>query len=349
MPCNTLLPYRSYYVGSSSTDQGVTPEYLSWNDPKDGTLSITGNLRAKTNFFNTHYYRYLQLYWGHGRNYYGVSYYMGSTAAYLDLKDPSIFPAQPLTNITVGVGDGITKDFACPLNYFQEGTAKLFKNGVELIANVDYTIEHDANKDKLPELMHIIYPDDVPIKITSDPSIFGKRGSYLQFAADPSQRNNLATWDPSQVCTEFTHEHPLLFDWGAPRKCNCLQGTLYTYYAGALYIDYSEDGETWQEITSVNISNNSGVSTPIELSWDPITARYWRIRITSYGPYTDSYPTYAYFYGNAYLGYSNPYGIHFTEAPAEGDILTMECFTDIPLKNSTFAFNLALDLNISYN
>lgn len=350
-PRNVLVPYESY---SADTEVGVTPKYASWTANKDlMQLILTDNLRVKNDSFNTHYYRYLQLTWGtrYGRGGIGsnITYLLCNAAMALDLRDPDIFPPQLMSGISVATGDGETTDFACPLNYFQKDTEVLYKNGAQLTRGVDYTIENDANKDRLPELMHILYDED--IKITSDASLLSD-GKPLQFAAEHGiTKNSYATYDATRVCTAFNETYPLHFDWGTPRKCNCLQGYLYTYYANSIFVEYSADNSTWEQAASLSINVQASNNANVNLTWEPIEARYWRIRVTRYGT-SSSYTTQAYFNTGgkaAYLGYSNPLGIHFTTPPTENDVITMDCYVDIPLKNANFAFNLALDLAISYS
>jgi len=117
-----------------------------------------------------------------------------------------------------------------------------------------------------------------------------------------------------------------------------------------MYVEYSADNLTWEEAASVVI-NKTSADVAIDLTWEPVEAQYWRIRVTRYNNASSSATTYAYFNTggkDAFLGYSNPLGVHFTTPPTENDVITMDCYVDIPLKNSNFAFNLALDLTITY-
>ena len=359
-PRNIMLPYRETEVGYVNTiyDKGINPPYASWEADKTlMQMTLHNNLRCKTDAFNTHYYRYLQLSWGlqYDRNTIssGATYLMMDIPYALDLKNPEIFPPQLITGITVATGDGVTADFACPMNYFQEGTDVIYKNGVALTRDVDYTIEYNANKDKLPELMYIQYTDAAQeaIKITSDDSLWTS-GTHLQFLPENNiARNSHITYDTSRVCTAFNDTHPLHFDWGAARKCNCLRGYLYRYYTGTLHVEYSTDNEAWKEVASLSISSEKNTEANIELTWDTVEARYWRIRITRYGT-SSSKTTLAYFKPGGYesfLGYTNPLGIRFTIPPAENDVITMDCYTDIPFKNSNFVFNLALALTLQFS
>lgn len=340
-PRNLLLPYRT---GSS----GVDPEYLAFNGNKSMMRKeLVGNLRCRNDSFNTHYYRYLQF----SLAWYYSGYTHVSVPMALDLKNPDIFPPQLLSNIAIGVGNGDSVDFACPLNYFKKDTEVIYKNGIALTRGVDYTIDNESNKDCLPELMHIIYPDDVEVKITSGVS----GGSYFQFQPEAYvQPNSYATYDYSKVCTAFDSTHPLHFDWGAARKVNRLRGMLHARYTKTLYVEYSADNTTWEEAASMDIQSSSTSSIKqfsVDLTWNEVEARYWRIRVEKYGTSTSSNHTAYFSTGGAepYLGHSNPNGIKFTTPPAEGDVLTMDCYLDIPLKSTNFAFNLALDLTLTYS
>jgi hypothetical protein len=157
-----------------------------------------------------------------------------------------------------------------------------------------------------------------------------------------------ATCDPEYSCRGFSEDVPLHFDWGEESKCNHLYGTIYAYYASEMFVEYSEDDKTWVPVANMSVSTNTNANFAVNLTWPDITARYWRIRITRYGTDTAK-DHYAYFSTNAFFGNYNPLGIHFMNAPAEGDLLTMDCLSDIPFKNENFVFNLSLDIALNFS
>lgn len=359
VPRNTILPYRRTYSLYQYTDQetGVEPAYVGWTPNTSlAKLTAAANLRCKTTAFNTHYYRYILLQWCIQSSYNSIgssaSQYLYDIPYALDLSKPEIFPPQRIANIEVATGDGVTADFACPMNYFQKDTEVIYKNGVALTRNVDYTIDNVSNKDALAELMYIPYTQEEQdaVKITSHESLWNS-GKYLQLMPESNISRDLAfTYDKTKVCTAFNHTYPLHIDWGSPRVCNCLRGNLYRYYVGTLYVEYSVNDVEWHEATSLVLNESSNPTSNISLTWGAIEARYWRIRITRYG--TGTQTTVAYFTTggyDAFLGYANPLGIQFMTPPAEGDLITMDCYTDIPFKNENFAFNLALDLTLQFS
>lgn len=332
---------RTYNVGKSSPSTtaitGLSPAFINWSSNN----TLVGNFRHTTEGFNGHYYRYLQFMWGaKDTSYMWESCDLFAIAMGMDLTDPDVFSPQAFNGVTIATGDGATTAFACPLNYFKKDSEVLYKNGVALTRGVDYTIEHCANKSRLSELMHWAATDPDAIKITGS-----HRTSTVQFA--PEQYSG--TYDKDRACGSFEDGTPLHIDWGEARKCNHLHGYLNRYYAKEIFVEYSTDDSTWHEVANLNVETSSSTGTEIALSWPAVTARYWRIRVTKYG--TDASKThYAYFSGSYnFFGYYDLEGIRFTEAPAEGDLITMDCVSDIPFKNENFVFNLALDITLSFS
>lgn len=344
VPANLISMGRSYRVGgkypSTSAVAGFSPNYAGWGDDSTNKRStFVSNFRYTTDGFNGHYYRYLHFLWGlQDTDYMWEDSWIQSFAMGIDLLNPEIFSAQEFKGVTVATGDGTTTAFACPLSYFQKDTDVLYKNGVALTRGVDYTIEHFANKDRLPELMHLTSSDPDAIKITGS-----RRSNQVQFA--PEQYSG--TSNP-EVATSFEDSIPLHIDWGEARKCNCIKGYLYRYYTKEIFVDYSTDNVTWHQVATADISTDTNTGAQLDLSWNAVEARYWRIRITRYGTDT-SKTSYAYFSSSwDFFGFYDPTGIRFMEAPAEGDLITMDCVSDIPFKNENFVFNLALNITLSY-
>lgn len=345
VPKNLLTRGFSYTVGGSSPSTtavaGLFPAYVAWGDDSTNKRStLTGNFRHTTEGYNGHYYRYLQFMWGaEDTQYMREDFVVYAIAMGMDLMNPDVFSPQAFTGVTVATGDGATTDFACPLNYFQKDTDVLYKNGVALTRGVDYTIENCANKDKLPELMYWTVTDPEAIKITG-----GAKTTKMQFAPE----NYSGAYNSSKACTSFDADTPLHIDWGEARKCNRLYGNLYRYYTSEIIVEYSNNDIDWTPVATESIATSSSANAWLDLSWNTIEARYWRIRVTKYGTSTST-AHYAYFNSSAdFFGYCNPTGIHFTEAPAEGDLITMDCLSDIPFKNENFVFNLSLDITLSF-
>ena len=70
----------------------------------------------------------------------------------IKLPNEAIFPRYKVSNITVGIGDGETTKFKCPLNYFIQESETIRVGAEEKIRNTDYTIDNEANQDELIEL-----------------------------------------------------------------------------------------------------------------------------------------------------------------------------------------------------
>lgn len=275
---------------------------------------------------------------------------------YWELPNESIFPAYTIAGISIGTGDGATSMFENPINYFKEGTEKIYKNGVQLTRDVDYTINNKCNKDCLPEVAQMslvskvysnvnlasyqlqVYPLCIPTAHVA--------GSYVGF-------KSANQYDVTSKSPAFNASNPLYIEYEEEVTLNCFKctGGLKTISApsgysnlpvgSTFYLDYSEDGEEYIEVGSAVTTVANGVFT---LDFNDTTAKYWRIRTLTTGmvamPRDDNYENFI------TLNRKDPY-INFATAPAEGDILTMDVDMDIIMKNSNFVVDVGCRLDFS--
>lgn len=278
------------------------------------------------------------------------------TLGYWELPNEDIFPTYVITGIAVGTGDGSTTSFINPLNYFKANSEKVYKNGVQLTRDVDYTINNMGNKDCLPEVAQMspivkvssgvtltnyqlqVYPLIFPVAHGS--------GSYEGF-------KSANEYDPTTLSPAFSASYPLYIEYEEPVTMNCLKctGGLKNIVSPSgynnlpvgttMYIDYSTDGSTYIEAGSTQTTAVNGV---FALDFADVTAKYWRVR-TSYSSYVamprdDSNENFL------TLNRKDPY-IVFAEAPADGDVLTMDVGMDIIMKNSNFVVDLNCTVNFT--
>ena len=271
---------------------------------------------------------------------------------YWKLPNENVLPAYTISGLQVGVGDGATTTFENPLNYFKAGSDKVYKNGVQLVNGVDYTLSNIGNKDYLTELSDFNYP----IKVTS--GLMGSEllnninyevCSFIRPSITPYKKPS--QFDTNTECCAFNYDNPILIEYEEAVTLNYLKAyeltTVYLnngdtnsiYSECTFYVDASQDGEVYDNLGSYTA--NSGTFT---FDFTEATAKYWRIR-TSYNesnralilPYQNRYLT---------LGARKP-NIVFTEAPAADDVITMDVEMDVIMKNSNFVLDIGCSITFS--
>ena len=267
------------------------------------------------------------------------TYYQGLAITGLGgwkLPNENIFPAYSIKNIPIGTGDGSTKAFTSPLSYFKKDTDKVYKNGTLLTRGVDYTLYHCNNAKHLPEISNIHGVLPKTVSYAGEPGKFYPNPGY-PFLVGNRQPGNAAQQATLGRVYSFNSSAPILFNYYEPVTLNYLNGNnVKTFNTGnsagasvATYtLYYSDDGEQYTEAASATGST-------FDVSFADITAKYWKLTTTTGSNYKGWYGDFL--ESNSFLtvGYSDPY-ITFTEAPAEGDELTMEVEMDIIMKNSNF-------------
>lgn len=242
------------------------------------------------------------------------------------LPNSTTFPNVLLEQIAVGTGDGAATIFNCPVPSIVPQSDVVRKNGVILERDVDYTIDYENNQLELPELF-----------ISSDPHNYDVSGGVYS----TESRRRLVTFDgDAGPHTAAAPDAPVIFDFRQPITINrfliaaeSITSSVGTYFGIStdLGVDYSMDGETW---TNLYQSGNIYTGSITTNQWlDPeITARYFRVTSTaSLSIAGNNFP-------NIMFGHITP-GITFTTAPAEGDIITMDCQVNRPFKNENWVLD----------
>ena len=250
---------------------------------------------------------------------------------YWKLPNEDIFPTYNISGIPIGTGNGSTTQFNNPLSYFKANTDKVYKNGVMLTRGVDYTISNIGNALALPELSDFI----APTKVLSN-EVYS--GDFLAYLIEPSTRNDAALYNKPYA---FSNANPLYIEYNEDITFNCLKCTnnlgyyannrRYTVPTGTIfYVDYSLDGEVYVEVGSTTLTSGG----QFICDFPDTAAKYWRIRTSlEHTVFLESRSITA----DSFLFFckKDPY-ITFNEAPAEGDVLTMDVGMDIIMKNSNF-------------
>ena len=271
---------------------------------------------------------------------------------YWKLPNENVLPAYTISGLQVGVGDGVTTTFENPLNYFKAGSDKVYKNGVQLVNGVDYTLSNIGNKDYLTELSDFNYP----IKVTSGlmgsellNNIKGQVNSLIRPSIAPYKTPS--QFDINTECCTFNYDNPILIEYEEAVTLNYLKAyslitvnlnngdtnSIYGNYT--LYVDASQDGQVYDNLGSYTA--NSGTFT---FDFTETTAKYWRIRTS----YNESNRALILVGQGSYLtlGARKP-NIVFTEAPAADDVITMDVEMDVIMKNSNFVLDIGCSITFS--
>lgn len=264
---------------------------------------------------------------------------------YWELPNENIFPAYSITDISIGTGDGSTLSFDNPLCYFKKDTEKIYKNGVLLTRNEDYTIDNKGNRLGLPFIN-----DEVPTRIYSNA---GDVTYAVLIPFLPSSYLVTKGNETRNFARGFNAANPLYVEYEEPVTFNCIKclGSMFACTASGyddvptnttFYFDYSNDGIDYEELGSVTTTAIRGV---FELDFIETTAKYWRLRTNcnrSGVLAIQSYDTSDRL--GLYATRKNPY-ITFSEAPADGDLLTMDVEMDVIMKNSNYAVDVGCQIN----
>jgi len=244
------------------------------------------------------------------------------------LPNADIFPQITLTNMAVGTGDGQKLEFNCPIPKVMENSEVIRVNGVTQTRNVDYTFDYENNSAEYPELF-----------ISSDSNNFDvSGGNNANYNRCDFFGWNAVVKNPSRGANGST---PIVLDFRKDVKINRFKfpACFSPNYSGGssaitLKLEYSTDGVAWNQV--INKSYSSMYTATDNISFETITARYWRFyAIASAGVGAGTCP-------NLLLGYTTP-GIVFTTPPPNGATIEMDCKIDRPIKNE----NWVLDFGFS--
>lgn len=323
---NTVETYNGQSV--VTLDQPVEATVKGYRSGRSGRLTYPAARLSATAVTSERYYKAIAI----------------PGLGYWKLPNEDIFPTYEIKNISVGTGDGTTTQFLSPLCYFKKDSDKVYKNGVQLTRGVDYTLNSQGNSKCLQEINEFALPNKVTTAATSV--------TTLKWA--PLFVPSTVNYSPSGT-QWFSSANPLYLEYDEPVTLNCFVSSGGWRYingtngygnlpAGSVfYLDSSDDGVTYTEVAQASISEQNG---GFDVEFTNTTAKYWRIRTSYSGTIAMVIPSSG---DNNYiaLNYKDPY-ITFAEAPADGDIITMDVGMDIIMKNSNFVVDVGAVLNFTW-
>ena len=264
----------------------------------------------------------------------GITFGLGT----IRLPNEAIFPRYKVSNITVGIGDGETTKFKCPLNYFIAESETIRVGTDEKIRGIDYTIDNEANQDELIELS------------AGNEAIIsgGCPGSHLQSFRKPFRRfGPFERHDENRVDAS----HPLYFDFKEPVKLNTLRVPSNSSGTFTLFGRNTEE-EDWTLIGQLTPNNENN-----HYNFDLCYYRYIKLTSTTTAPdmireegsgYSTIYNTIEKCKKNSYfIGYVGD-GIEFTTPPPEGAVITMDAYTDLPFISPNNVLDISATLTFHF-
>lgn len=273
------------------------------------------------------------------------------------LPNFDVFPAQTISGITIGAGDGSTTEFNTPLRYFIKDSDVIYVNGVAKERGVDYTIKNACN--------HTNQPDLCPASFLYVLEEHFENATYIY-----TSRPLVLALSDKAIVKEFNKIRlGIFYSWGN------LSGASYGAYwkrasdgawfeedtarFGSVHVDISQDNEVWERIHTFDLSQNRGGGSSVGAHvWEHLfdsmrEAKYLRYSLDTTNA-TDERIRDSLDARLQLVGLGTNSGIIcndtgpqlvFTEAPPQDAIITMDAAIDRPYKTDQFVIDAGMTLH----
>ncbi len=271
-----------------------------------------------------------------------------------------------ISDYTVGVGDGATQDFTPPIPAWLLNTEKIYINGVLQTRGVDYTIDNvhniQHNCELTPSLHHIVIGGLISstaptthhitriytgasdaFKLPTLGTNKDAQSNYKAIPVDGSGAKNIYMTNQEPFIIKVPNKQEL---FGMPIDTIYISTSFHTSEVDSttydeVTLEASNDGNTWQiileDVTGCPADKSTRVNPKDKPLADwakyaletPVDAIYWRISIKMEGYYSSS--NYHNGFGLILTHEGSP--LHFTSAPAQNAVITMDCDIDRPWKD----------------
>lgn len=291
------------------------------------------------------------------------------------LPNSNVFPTYTLSDIEIGTGDGSSTEFECPIPWFLKDTDKVYKNGVQLTRDVDYSIDYKHNRQKCLSISEGNFAKVIDGCIAYLGSKENEKHSvniwgspFIPFAAciDAYGTYGTRTIVSKVPYLKLSTEKPLILDMEKEVEINCfISPYISNSYANKLQLWYSNDNQNYTQACEVSVLKTALNGTDefpeaSVASFETIKARYWKVIITStstsqkefeFPHYTESMTENKVEETKTkmskrcgFLGYVGE-PIKFKTPPAKGDIITMDVSLDRPYKTTQNVIDIAFKYN----
>lgn len=346
-----IMGILSYYRNNYSGVQWFTAGNASYDH--SALKFVASGYRLGTGDFNGHYLNAIEI----------------NSIGRFKLPNSNLMPPVEVKGVSVGTGDGTTTDFEPPVDLFIKDTDKIYVDGVLKTRDVDYTIDNKSNR----HLLHEITPGNFMKEVTGGIVKAISSKSCAPFA--PIVINNSPeapmgdvfhnnTGSQAISCLVLDGDNPIVIELAEDptigldvNRCKFRYFYIMGQYGSSSFTDvdlvlaYSKDGITFVEVGRADLTGYS-YGNELNLEFATVKAKYWRLSLdfsraaeaeqekktTHYLSFKDeangitSKMSMLYYYGEP---------IKFTNPPAEGAIITMDCTLDRPYKTE----NWVIDFN----
>lgn len=237
----------------------------------------------------------------------------GSDGDYMDLQivlqpGGSWFPVSTVTGESIGVGDGVTSDYAFDFHFAKN--VKVYIDGVE---TTDFTIDYAPNStDGWGWYMEGLHKDSTPDR-------------HIRMFYNPSYATNSAFYDKDIYFYNPMHEIGLA---SISFYCNGYSsGASSTVYA-------SNDMVEW---TPVGTGKLSSYRATVNIGSDYRKYKYWKITKTEKTMHIDGMTAPSSYTGKA---------LHFNTPPTSGAVITADYECDVIAKDANNVFDLSLTIQL---
>lgn len=323
------------YSSDSNIQWNTLTPGMTWDSAN--MKMVATNSRILADAGNVHYFNSLCL------NYFGC----------WPLPNANIFPFYTINDISIGVGDGTTKIFNNPLNYFVENSEVITVGGVTLTRGTDYTIDFENNASGLLELS----AGNLAVGSSDADAVVDQTTYYPLFKACDG-----SSIQCSDTGNRLSATKPLILSLTTAKKVNTLRlihfnrkRSDYNYNenltSASFKLSYSNDNVTYTEIITTGLFD---ADTGQTFTFNTVSAKYFKLEVVD-EPYLSTNEYYYYYYDNMsstdtdmpFLGYIGDATIVFTTAPADQAEIKMSVQMDRPFKNANFVIDVTGDFNLT--
>lgn len=349
-----IVALLSCYKNQLYTLGTFTGGSYSWDDSL--LKGVATAWRLGTDVGNGHYLNYIEI----------------AQLGRFKLPNSNLMPPMEVKGVSIGTGDGVTTDFEPPVDLFIKDTDKIYVDGVLKTRDVDYTIDNKSNR----HLLHEITPGNFMQSLS---------GGTEKYAAYDSTNRSLAPFTPivasdditipyNNALYKFTTYYYKVVDGNNPvvieleedptigldiNRCKFRYFYIMGQYGTSsftdvdLVLEYSKDGITFIEVGRVDLTGYS-YGNELNLEFATVKAKYWRLSLnfdraseseqekkaTHYLSFRDN--------GNLTMSMLYYYGepIKFTNPPAEGAVITMDCTLDRPFKTENWVVDFGYEIQV---
>ncbi|MCH3999929.1 MAG: hypothetical protein LKF15_00050 [Lachnospiraceae bacterium] len=239
--------------------------------------------------------------------------------------DSDIFAQRTLTGMALGTGDGSTTEYKPVLPVWVKDTDVIYKNGSALTRDVDYTCDNVGNVGMDVGMTAGNFIANV------EQGDYGTGNYYIPGYSGTGGENVYATPDKPIIIKYY--EDPLIGNsinaivpgsWGGTKS-----GVTITF-------SVSENGTDYTDVLTVTATGTSFKDTSVHTLDGDKTMKYMKITPSAGTVYATSNDARFMHHGS---------GIVFKEAPAAGDVLTMDAAIDRPWKSPDYILDFSAQLS----